>query len=153
MMKHYILLAGAAVVAAAVLPAFAADIGGGLSAEQTIAARQAGYDMSAVTFGGMMKATKDGAAAKDQGFQAHALAKWAHVVPTMFPASTASGQTKARPEIWSNNAGFTKAAANYAAAVDKLASLSEANDTPGFTAQLGEVKKACDACHQDFRQR
>ena len=152
MMKRYAVLA-AAVVAAGVLPALAADMAGGLSAEQIIAARQAGYSMSAVTFGGMMKATKDGATAKDQGFQAHALAKWAHVVPTMFPANTASGPTKARPEIWSNAGGFQKAAADYAAAVDKLASLSEANDTPGFTAQLGAVKNACDACHKDFRQR
>lgn len=153
MLKRYALLAAAVLAAPTALPSFAADTASGLSAEQIIAARQAGYDMSAATFGGMMKATKDGASAKDEGFQAHALAKWAKVVPTMFPAGTATGATKARPEVWSNRDGFNRAAAIYAAATDKLAQLSEANDTPGFTAQLGEVKKACDACHQDFRQR
>jgi cytochrome c556 len=152
MVKRYTLLTAALLAAGVALPSLAADTSG-VSAEQIIAARQAGYDMSAVTFGGMAMAAKNGASAKDEGFQAHALAKWAKVVPTMFPANTASGATKARPEVWSNRDGFNKAAANYAAETDKLAQLSEANDTPGFAAQLGEVKKACDACHQDFRQR
>jgi cytochrome c556 len=152
MMKRTVVLTGAALVAA-ILPALAAAPAGGPSAEQVIAARQAAFDMSAATFGGMAKAAKDGAAAKDLGFQAHGLAKWAHALPGLFPANSGSGNTKAKPEVWSDAAGFAKAAANYAAASDKLAQLSEANDTAGFTAQIGEVKKACDACHQDYRQR
>lgn len=151
MMKRTVLLAALAIAAA--LPSFAADTGGGPSAEQIIAARQASFDLSAAAFGGIAKAAKDGGAVKDMGFPAHGLAKWAHALPTLFPANTATGNTKAKPEIWSNAPGFAKASANYMAATDKLAQLSEANDTAGFTAQIGEVKKACDACHQDFRQR
>src|SRR6185312_7097358 len=113
MTMRYIVLAGAAVLAA-ILPALAADMGGGPSAEQIIATRQAALDLSAGNFVAMVHDNKAGGAPKDDGLQAHALAKWAHVLPTLFPANTASGNTKARPEIWSNPTGFAKAAANYA---------------------------------------
>lgn len=158
MTKPYAFMAATVFLGAALaLPSLAAGPASGLTAEQIIAARQASYDMSAVTFGSMVKAMKAGGGAKEMAFSAHALTAWSKALPTMFPAGTGAGQsghdTKALAAVWSNRDGFNKAAANYAAATDKLANLADAGDTPGFTAQLGEVKKACDACHQDFRQR
>ena len=124
---------------------------------QIVKARQAALEMSAITFGAMKQAMDGGADASKQGFQAHALASWAAALPTLFPTGTGAGQTtsetKAKPEIWTNRAGFDARAADYAAATAKLADLSKAGDTPGFTAQLGLVKKACDACHSDFKER
>jgi cytochrome c556 len=52
--------------------------------------------------------------------------------------------------IWRDRANFDTAAANYAAATAKLASLAAANDTPGF-AQLAEVNQACGLCHARFK--
>jgi cytochrome c556 len=129
----------------------------GPSPDEVIAARQASFDMSAATFGGMSHAAEaPDAEAKKFGFQANALAKWAKVLPTLFPAGTGPGgaaKTAALPTIWSDRAGFDKAAGDYAAATAKLLELSKANDTPGFKAQLGEVNKACAACHGAYRAK
>lgn len=124
---------------------------------QIVKARQAALEMSAVTFASIKQALDGGTDASKLGFQSHALAAWSAALPTMFPAGTGQGQTasdtKAKPEIWSNRAGFESRAADYAAATAKLADLSKAGDTAGFTAQLALVKKTCDACHSDFKER
>ncbi len=146
-----LLSAGATVVALAQSPSIA------YTPQQIIAARQASYEMSVMSFASMKQAMKDGGLAKKQGFAAEGLAKWAKVLPTLFPVGTGKGETametQARPEIWSDRAGFEKAAANYIAATEKLSALAQANDTPAFTTQLGEVKHACDSCHDSYKER
>jgi cytochrome c556 len=126
-----------------------------LSPEQFIKARQASYDMSVMTNGSMRDAMKAGREAKTQAYPAEVLGKWARVLPTLFPKGTGQGETKiqtqALPTIWSDRPGFEQAAANYAAAADKLAELAKANDTEGFKVQLVELGHACDACHARFK--
>jgi len=151
------LLTGLLIAGAAIAPGLAQTGSITYTPQQIIAARQASYEMSVMTFTEMQKAMKDGGEAKKQGFAAEGLAKWAKVLPTLFPTGTATGQTrmgtKAKPEIWTDRAGFDKAAATYIAATAKLAAFAEANDTPGFAAQLGEVKNACDSCHKTYKAR
>ena len=76
-------------------------------------------------------------------------------LPSLFPAGTGPGatamQTHALPAIWTDRAGFEKAAANYASAADKLSEFARADDAAGFAQQLGVVSKACDACHSDYK--
>ena len=150
-----ILCAGVATVAMAAMAE--ADTASAPTPAQVVKARQASLDMSAVTFASIKQALDGGTDASKLGFQAHALSAWSAALPTMFPAGTGQGQTssetKAKPEVWSNRGGFEARAADYAAATAKLADLAKAGDTPGFTAQLGVVKKACDACHSDFKER
>ena len=127
-------------------------------AAKTVAARQAGLDMSLVTLSAMKHATDGGAEAKTQGYPANALARWAKVLPTMFPAGTGAdnadgAKTRALPTIWSDRAGFDKAAGDYADATAKLLDLVKAGDTPGFKAQLDVVDKTCDACHDSYRAK
>jgi cytochrome c556 len=121
---------------------------------QIVKARQAAYEMSAVTFASLKQGAAGGDVSK-LGFPANALAAWAAALPTLFPAGTGQGtaglDTKAKAEIWSNRAGFEARAGDYAAATAKLADLAKANDAAGFTAQLAVVKKACDSCHSDFK--
>lgn len=127
-----------------------------LSPEQYIAARQASLDMSAWVNGSMREAMKSGGEAKTQGYAATGLAKWARVLPTLFPAGTGQGETpsktQALPTVWGDRAGFEKAAADYAEAADELVTLAKANDTAGFKAKLDELKLACDACHNRFKE-
>src|SRR5580698_2340822 len=109
----------------------------GVSAPDAISARQASLDMSSITFRSMGDAMKAGREAKSQGYPAATLAKWAKVLPRMFPAGTGEGETsassQARPAIWRDRAGFDQAAANYAVAAARLAALAASNDTAGFT--------------------
>jgi cytochrome c556 len=128
----------------------------GVSAADIVAVRQASMDMSVMTLRLMGDAMKAGDEAKSQGFQAAVLAKWAKVLPQMFPAGTGKGETtantQAMPAIWKDRAGFDKAATNYAAASARLVSLATANDTGGFTKQLDEVNQACISCHTHYKE-
>ena len=117
--------------------------------------RQASLDMSVMIRGQMQAAMEAGKEAKTQAYAAFGLARWSHVLPSLFPTGSGPGETKlmtqARPEIWTDRTGFSQAAARYAEAADKLADLAKANDTPGFKAQLVVLQQACDACHARFK--
>lgn len=149
------------VVFAIVLIGIAA-LSGGASARQAtgpandiVAARKAAFAMSAVTLNAINEGIEADAAPSSQGFAVGALRKWAHALPGAFPAGTGAtdmpGATAAEPEIWTDRAGFEARAADYAAAVDRLAELSQANDVAGFEAQFAVVKASCGACHNLYR--
>jgi cytochrome c556 len=125
------------------------------SAAQLIAARQAAFDMSVQAFGAMRKAAEEGRDPKNSGYAAIGLTKWAQALPGLFPRGTVRGQTdiwtQAEPTIWSDRKGFEEAAANYAAAAAELGRRAEANDLPGFKAQLAEVGEVCSACHATYK--
>jgi cytochrome c556 len=154
MLKGLIVLSGALIgLAGAGLPQ--EDIPG-VSGLDTIAARQASLDMSSITFRSMGDAMNAGREAKTQAYPAAALAKWAKALPRMFPPGTGKGETSANTQaltaIWRDRAGFDRAAANYAAATARLASLAAANDTAGFTRQLEQVNQACSFCHTRYKE-
>jgi cytochrome c556 len=154
MLKGLIVLSGALIgLAGAGLPQ--EDIPG-VSGLDAISARQASLDMSSITFRSMGDAMNAGREAKTQAYPAAALAKWAKALPRMFPPGTGKGETSANTQaltaIWRDRAGFDRAAANYAAATARLASLAAANDTAGFTRQLEEVNQACSFCHTRYKE-
>lgn len=122
------------------------------AAATTIAGRQSAFLMSAALFGSIKAAVERGDPVKTQGFPARALARWAKTVPAMFPAGSTSATSEALPTIWSDSAGFARAAADYAAATDRLAALAKAEDQAGFAAQVAVVGKSCGGCHDSYRK-
>ena len=85
---------------------------------------------------------------------AKAIKRFATLMPSLFPkGSETGGDTKALPAIWSDNAGFVKAAETLAEAADKLAVLAKAGDADGVDAQIKVVGAACGACHKDYRAK
>lgn len=125
-----------------------------LPPDDIIAARQAGYDLMAGNLIGMKNVIDQKGDVKPLVDSAKALASWGHVVPTLFPPGTEQGHhTHAKPNVWSDRAGFEKAAANFTGNADRLAQLAEANDKSGFAAQYKETTRACGACHHDYRAR
>ena len=125
-----------------------------LKPDDIIAARQAGFDLQAGVATEMKAVVDSGGDVKPLTDGAKGLSHWGRIIPTMFPAGTENGHnTKAKPEIWSNTAGFQKAAENYTQAADKLAVLAEAGDKAGFAAQFKETAAACGACHRQFKSR
>ena len=125
------------------------------AALNAIKTRQAAFNLSGVAMGSMKAAIDAGGSVRPQTFAARSLARWAHALPGAFPAGTGldanPGATKARPEIWSDRAGFEAKAADYAAAADKLVELAQADDAAGFAAQWTTVRTACGACHAVYR--
>jgi cytochrome c556 len=159
MTKRVIVISGALFALTAVgLPQadVSKDDAHSVSGLDAIATRQAGMDMSVIVFRSMGDAIKAGSDAKDQGFAAAGLAKWAKAVPQLFPTGTGKGQTatatQALTAIWKDRAGFDLAAAYYAETTARLAALAAANDTAGFTKQLDVVNQACGACHATYKQ-
>ncbi|MGD0191742.1 MAG: cytochrome c [Rhizomicrobium sp.] len=157
MFKQLFLPTAVCVVAVAGFAAAETAAPAALTADQYVQARQASLDMSAATMAELRQAVKDGLPVKKQAYPANALGRWARVLPTLFPAGTGAGAvsitTHAKPEVWSDRANFEKAAADYAAAADKLRDLAQADDAAGFAAQLGVLDKACDACHDKYKAK
>ena len=139
-----------------------AALAGAASAQQSaspahdvVATRKAGFAMSAVTVNAINAGIESKAPLASQGFTVGALRKWAHAIPGAFPAGTSAtdlpGATMAKPEIWTDRAGFEAKAADYAAAVDKLAELTQGTDTEAFEDQFAVVRASCGSCHTPYR--
>jgi cytochrome c556 len=63
------------------------------------------------------------------------------------------GNTKARPEIWTNAAKFKELGDKMQTEVATLAQLANAGDEAGFKKQFGVVGGTCKACHDDFQKK
>jgi cytochrome c556 len=76
------------------------------------------------------------------------------VIPSGFAAGTDKGDTRARPEIWSDAAGFRKVAENFQAEAAKLEQVAKtATSIDPLRAQVGAVARACSACHDNYRSK
>jgi cytochrome c556 len=119
-----------------------------------IETRQAGQDLLSSTFGGIQTAVAAKGDVTKLEFPAKAMARWMRQFPTQFPKGSDQGHnTKATAAIWTDTAGFEKAATVFAQASDKLAVLAKAGDADGFEAQVKTVGDACGACHRGYRAR
>ena len=153
-MRKLVGLCGALLVLGAAGLAMAQGASVSLPADTIIAARQAGFDLQAGNAGAMKAGIDGGGDVKRFTDAAKALSSWGHVIPSMFPDGTQAGHdTHALPAVWSDRAGFEKAAENFWTQADKLAVLAEANDKAGFATQYTATTQACGACHRNFRQR
>jgi len=126
------------------------------SAAEIIAARQAAFQMSGATYGGMKPVIDSGGSVKVLAFGTGGLKKWSSALPSMFPAGTgpeAGVPTKAKAEIWTNRADFEAKAAAYQAAAARLHELAQADDAAGFAAQWAAVRQTCQACHDAYRSQ
>lgn len=148
-----VILAGVAATMALIGAARAADTIS-VNPDDVIAGRQAGFDLQGGNTEAMKAAIAGGGSVKPYAEGARGILAWSKVIPSQFPLGTETGHdTKAKPEIWSDRAGFEKAAANLTAQSDKLVALAEADDKAGFAAQYVEVGKACGACHRQYKNR
>ena len=122
--------------------------------DQVIAARQAGYDLMYGDVAGMKAAVENQLDVKDFKDSADAIVSWSRVIPTLFPDGTQQGHdTKAKPNIWSDRAGFEKDAANLTDQATQLAQLADAGDKAGFAKQFKATASACKTCHDTYKAR
>jgi cytochrome c556 len=122
--------------------------------DDVIAGRQAAFDLMQGNVAAMKAAIDGSQPVKPLAAGAKGIVAWAKVIPSMFPAGTDSGHdTKAKAEIWSDAAGFAKAAVTLQQAAEKLATLAAADDKAGFAEQFDAMGKACGGCHRTYRVR
>lgn len=122
--------------------------------DEIIAARQAGYDLLGSVAVDMKHAVDAGADVTGFADNAAAMANWGRAIPGLFPPGTESGHnTKALPAIWSDRAGFEKAAANFTDAAEKLSEAAKSGDKSAFADALKATGGTCGACHKAYRAR
>ncbi len=67
---------------------------------------------------------------------------------SLFPPGSDEGETHARPEIWSDRAGFDKDMKEAQTAAHALQSVTE---EAAFRPALGALGKSCKECHDKYR--
>lgn len=83
------------------------------------------------------------------------VADMSKIAPHAFPAGSDTGaKTRAKPEIWSDAAGFKKVMDNFQAEAAKLAEVAKtATSVDQVRGQFGALGKACAACHDNYRSK
>jgi cytochrome c556 len=121
------------------------------SAQELVAARQAGMAMGANTLGAISNGLANGAAPKTLGFPARSLDKWAKAMPALFAANTSTAASRAKPEVWSDKAGFAARAKVFQDATQALVAATQADDKDALATALASTKAACKGCHDSYQ--
>ena len=92
-------------------------------------------------------------------FNAEAAASNAAIAESMsklpwaaFVEGSGAGNTKAKPEIWSDNAKFKTASETMQAEMTKFAAVAKGGNIDAIKAAAGAVGGSCKACHDNFRK-
>ncbi len=99
------------------------------------------------------KATPD--AVVIQGF-AKQIDGLAPQIPSWFPKGSgpeAGVKTAAKPEIWTDAAGFAQADSGFAAEAHKFDTVAQGGHIDAVRAEFADLGKACFACHSKFRAK
>lgn len=72
-------------------------------------------------------------------------------LPALFPAGSGSGDTRARPAVWSDRPGFERAAANMATQLQALRAVAASGEPAALPAAFGQTGATCSACHRTYR--
>lgn len=135
----------AAVIGAAVLAAPA----------DTIRMRQGNYKQIAAAMKGINEQLKSSAPSLPAiRAGSRTILGFAPQVLRWFPRGTgpeAGVRTRARPEIWTDHAGFRSAGARLLVAARNLDSAARSGDLAAIRAAAPELARACSNCHDDFR--
>jgi cytochrome c556 len=122
--------------------------------EEAVKYRRAVFTVMATHFGrvGAMvqgKAPFDAAAAQANIEIATMMSKLPYAA---FGPGTDVGDTRAKPNIWTDTDKFKAAAAKMQDAMAHLNSVAKSGNLDQIKAAFGPVGQACKACHDDFRK-
>ena len=68
------------------------------------------------------------------------------------PGTDKGGNTRAKPEIWTDNAKFKEASENMQGEMVKLAAAARTGNLDSIKVAVGATGGACKACHDAFRK-
>lgn len=125
-------------------------------AELEVEYRQGLYTVIAGNFGplGAIAADKAPFDAAEVKLRAGRVAYLAPILKEAFPAdSSGVGHTAAKPEIWTDKAGFDKALQAFIDSSAALAAAANGSDVGKIKAAIGETGKTCKACHDKFKAK
>lgn len=122
--------------------------------EDAIKYRRSAFTLLSTHFGAL------GAMANNRApFDAQAAARHGEVIQLVstlpfhgFVAGTDKGETRAKGEVWSEQAKFRGAAEKMQSEVSKLAAATKTGNLDNIKASFGPAAGTCKACHDDFRR-
>ena len=148
-----VLFAVAAVLTVSVASLAVAQ-GVAMKPDDIIATRQGGMALTGGLADLMKAGVQSGADVKPFTAGAEAMVKWGMEYTALYPDGTQMGHdTKAKPEIWSDRAGFEKADATFVAAAQKLAEAAKSGDKTAFAAAFTTTGQSCGGCHRNYKER
>ena len=102
--------------------------------------------------GRIKKALSDGDLSQ-VGAPAMEIGKTADEIPSLFPKDADNTGSAALPTVWSDRAGFEKAAAHMGELADQLAETATKGDKQATVAAFATLgKEGCGGCHQNYRK-
>jgi cytochrome c556 len=119
--------------------------------EQFVAQRQAKMARGGGALAAMKQAVDSGGELTALAPRIEWLTHWSQELPTMFPEGSDLAVSDARPEVWSDRAGFQQAAERFRTAVGALAAPAAAGDRPAFLAAWTAVRAGCGGCHDNYK--
>ena len=117
-----------------------------------VAVRQVAMGLSGGTAAALRAGVEAKTEAKNFAGAGNAISNFGKVLPGLFPQGSGAN-TKALPAVWTDWAGFEKAAADLTAAGDLVKAAAAANDSAKLADAVKAVGDACVACHRQFRAR
>ena len=84
------------------------------------------------------------------------IASKADKIPGWFPVGTGPGvgtKNEAKAEIWTDKAGFAKAAADFSSAAKGFKAAADTGDMAAAGKALGALGGTCKGCHEKFKTK
>jgi cytochrome c556 len=148
---------GVALSSAAQTPAATPAASPPSPASQAIAVRKAIYTLIGSNFKPIGDALKGSGTADSAELvkRATRVAYFAGLVQEAFPDGSGAGDTKAKPEIWTNRTDFDKRLRDFQTHAQSLVQVAanEAPSSDAFKAAAGAVAQDCKGCHDNFRAK
>lgn len=120
--------------------------------EDAVKYRQAALQLIASHFGRMQPVMKGQAPYDAAAIKANVeLLKTLSVLPWAGFVEGSQAGTGAKPDVWTDAAGFKAAQAKFEGAVDKLSVAANSGDLDRVRAAFGDVGASCKACHDSYR--
>jgi cytochrome c556 len=150
-MKFVATLAVAAAAFALAAPASAQSF---QKPEDAIKYRKSAFSVMSAHFGALGAMANGRAPFDAQAAARHAdvIALVSHLPFTGFVAGTDKGETRAKPEIWAEQAKFRGAAEKMQTEVGKLAVAAKTGNLDNLKAAFGPAAQSCKACHDEYRK-
>jgi cytochrome c556 len=146
---------GLAVAGFAMSLALPAEAAGDVSPDKAIKSRQSAFYLMGRHMA-RVGATLKGDASFDKGtleLSADALAILSRIVAEEFPAGSERGNTKARPEVWTDPVKFRQLMQTAQSDVLKLKAAVRSGDLQEIRASFGVTSHSCRACHDAFKDQ
>lgn len=124
---------------------------GGAGVQDAVRARQANFRVLSRNMQEVVKGLGTGVPIAAMRPSILAAQRALNRIPSLFPAGSDEGRTRALPLVWSEPALFKQ---TYEAAADRMEALvaaSQTSDRDAFGAAVGRMAAACGTCHAKFR--